>query len=253
MASPRSRQAARLRARRRRAQQRARIFVALGLVGVVALVTLLVTAFDVGGGSSSSVVPPSSGSLPERPSREPLATVGNLRIELPVAPAATTAIGFRAASDGSLALQPVGRQANEGLLARLWRGIAGVPKDGPSWYQLGGEPGTEVAVVGAAPGTDLYAPVEGSVVGIADITMDGRQVGSRVDIRPVQAPSVIVAVSYVAVDPAIAVGTRVIPASSRLGTVANVAAVERQSLAEHTADDGNNVAIASYASAGSLP
>lgn len=215
--------------------------------------TLLLTAFNPGGGSSTAVVSQPAGSLPERPSREPLATVGNLKVELPVAPSVTTAIGFRGASDGSLALQPVGRQANEGLLARLWRSIAGVPKDGPSWYQLGGEPGTEVAVVGARPGTDLYAPVEGSVVGIADITMDGRRVGSRVDIRPIQAPSVIVAVSHVKVDPSIAVGARVMPASSRLGTVANVAAVERQSLAEHTADDGNNVAIAAYASAGSLP
>ena len=55
MASPRSRQAARLRERRRRAQRRARRLVVLSALGVLGLVTLLLTAF--GSGSSRTAVP----------------------------------------------------------------------------------------------------------------------------------------------------------------------------------------------------
>ena len=102
-----------------------------------------------------------------RPRPQMLATIGNLQIQLPVAAPALTAIGFHGSSDGSLSLQPVGRQANEGILARLWRRIAGARRDTPRWYQLeGGPPGTNMLDVGTAPGTDVYAPVDGSVVAV---------------------------------------------------------------------------------------
>jgi len=54
-------------------------------------------------------------------------------------------------------------------------------------------------------------------------------------------------------DPAIAVGTPVLAATSKLGTAANVAAVEEQALAAHAPHDGNNVSIVVYPSPGSLP
>jgi len=54
-------------------------------------------------------------------------------------------------------------------------------------------------------------------------------------------------------DPAIAVGTPVLAASSKLGTSVNVAAVEEQALAAHAPEGGNNVSIAVYPSPGSLP
>ena len=86
-----------------------------------------------------------------------VARVGNLLIRLPVAGASVTAIGYHGAEDGALALQPVGRQANEGLLARLWRSIAGAAQDGPRWYQLDGAPGHRGARRRRAAGTDVYA------------------------------------------------------------------------------------------------
>ena len=95
-------------------------------------------------------------------------------------------------------LEPVGRQANEGLLARLWRRIAGSSQDGPVWYQLEGGPGTEVLDVGAAPGTDVYSPVDGTVVSISDFVIDGKAYGSRIDVRPSAAPSLIVTLSHLA-------------------------------------------------------
>jgi hypothetical protein len=259
MASPRSRQAARLRERRRRAQRRARRLVFLVVVGTLGLVTLLLTAFG-SGGSSRGTVPieldtvSSAGASAVRPRPQVLATIGNLNIQLPVAAASLTAIGFHGASEGSLSLQPVGRQANEGLLARLWRNIVGQRRSFPRWYQLeGGPPGTNVLDVGTPPGTDVFAPITGSVIAVSDLVIGGRNVGSRIDVRPSVAPSVMVSVMNVNADPSIAVGTPVVVATSKLGTAVDVAAVEKQALAAHAPNGGNNVSIAVYPSPGSLP
>jgi len=259
MASPRSRQAARLRERRRRSQRRARRLVLVGVLGTLGLVTLLFTAFGSSGSSDGGAplaIQPVSAADAQfvRPRPQVLASIGNLRIQLPVAAGALTAIGFHGSNDGSLSLQPVGRQANAGLLERLWRRIAGSGHNSSRWYQLeGGPAGTNVLDVGAAPGTDVYAPVKGSVIAVSDLVIGGKPVGSRIDLRPSESPSVMVSVLNVRPDPSIAVGTPVLAASSKLGTAVDVASVERQALAAHASHAGNNVSIAVYPSPGSLP
>ena len=80
----------------------------------------------------------------------------------------------------------------------------------------------------------------------------GIHVGSRIDLRPSLAPSVMVSVMNVKPDQAIAVGTPVL-AASKLGTAVDVAAVEDQALAAHAPDGGNNVSVSVYPSPGSLP
>lgn len=227
------------------------------MLATLGLVTLVLTAF--GSGSSSATAPLDAESTgaglraeTTRPRPEVLATVGNLRVQLPVSAASVTALGYRGSDDGALELEPVGRQANEGLLARLWRRIAGARRDGPVWYLLEGRPGTTVLAVGAAEGTDVYSPVDGSVVAISDVVRNGRRIGSRVDVRPTQSPSVLVSLTNLRPDPALTVGAPVLAATSKLGTVADIAAVEDQSLAAHTEDSGNNVSISVYPSAGSL-
>jgi hypothetical protein len=259
MASPRSRQAARLRERRRRSQRRARRLVIGSALAILGIVTLLLTAFG-SGGSSSAPEPAAFAAVPAasdaavRPRPQALATIGNLGIQLPVAAASLTGIGFHGSSDGSLSLQPVGRQGNEGLLARLWRHIAGTGRDWPRWYQLeGGPPGTNILDVGTPAGTDVYSPVAGTVVAVTKLVIGGKRVGSRIDLRPTRAPSVMVSVMNVRPDPSIAVGTPVLAASSKLGTAVNVAAFEEQALAAYTSGDGNNVSIAVYPAPGSLP
>jgi hypothetical protein len=63
----------------------------------------------------------------------------------------------------------------------------------------------------------------------------------------------MVSIMNVHVDPSIAVGTPVVAAASKLGTAVDVAAVEKQALAAHAPDGGNNVSVAVYPSPGSLP
>jgi hypothetical protein len=255
MATPRSRQAARLRARRQRSQQRARRLVVLGIVAALALVTLLLTAFGSGTPAQPEVPVAAATVVSTEGTRlepEVVATVGNLQLQLPVAAEEVTAIGFHGTQGDALELQPVGRQVNEGILARLWRRIAGAPKHGTVWYQLG-TPGTEVADVGAMPGTDVYAPVDGTVAAISDYVIDGKAYGARIDLRPTEAPAVIVSLTHVQPDPSLAVGSPTLAGSSKLGTVVDAAAVERQALAEHARGAGNNVAIEVHPAAGSLP
>ena len=225
----------------------------IGIVAALALVTLILTAF---GSSSPEAVSTTttpvaaSGVLPEP---DVLATVGNLQIKLPVAGDAVTAVGFHGAGAGSLALSPVGRRLNEGILARLWRRIAGSAQGGAVWIQLDGGTNTDVLDVGAMPGTDVYSPVAGTVVSISDFVIDGKAFGARIDVRPNSAPSLIVSLSHVEPDPSLTVGSPVLASSSKLGTVVNVAAVERQALAKHAGARGNNVAIEVHPTAGSLP
>lgn len=254
MATPRSRHAARLRARRRRAQRRARGLAALGLVAFLATVTALLTAFGSASPARTAVEPAPVAVLPSgRPEPQAIATVANLRIQLPVAQASVTEIGFHGSRTGARPLTPLGRRANEGLLGRLWRRIAGSEKKGPVWYQLAGGERTEVLDVGAAADTDVYAPVDGTVVGLAPQVVNGRAVAARIDIRPTAAPSVVLSLGNVRPDPALTVGLAVLASSSKLGTVADVAALERQALAEVTNDEGNNVSIEVHASPSTLP
>ncbi len=225
----------------------------IGIVAALALVTLILTAF---GSSSPSAVgtttaPVAVTDVPPEP--DVLATVSNLQIKLPVAGDAVTAIGFHGAGAGAVALNPVGRQLNEGLLARLWRRIAGSSKDGRTWIQLDGGPRTNVMEVGAMPGTDVYAPASGTVVSLSDFVIDGKRFGSTIDVRPSSAPSLIISLSHVEPDPSLTVGSPVLASSSKLGTVVDVAVVERQALARHAGARGNNVSIEVHPAAGSLP
>jgi hypothetical protein len=103
MATPRSRHAARLRARRRRAQRRARGLALLAAVTVLGSVTLLLTAFGSAGpatpAAETTAVP---AVLPGgRPESQAVATISKLRIRLPVAQSAVTEIGFHASGTGA--------------------------------------------------------------------------------------------------------------------------------------------------------
>jgi hypothetical protein len=217
---------------------------------VVALVTLLLTAFgnDRTGASASVVTTTSAPITSLQPEPLVLATFGNLRVQSPIAQDGITAVGFHDSQDGALVVQPVGPQANEGLLARLWHRITGSSHTGLAWYQLE-EGDLRTLEVGASPGTDVYSPVDGTVVAIRDHVVSGRKMGSELELRPSSAPSLVVYLQNVRPDPALTVGANVAAGSSKLGTVVDIAAVERQSLAGYAGDRGDNVAIEVYPSA----
>jgi hypothetical protein len=145
-------------------------------------------------------------------------------------------------------LQPVGPQANEGLLARLWNRITGSERTGLAWYQL--ESGAlRTLDVGAVAGTDVYSPVDGTVVAIRDHRVSGKVVGAEIELRPTSAPSLVVTLENVRPDEVLTVGANVAVGASKLGTVADISRYERQALARYGADGGNNVSIQVHPSA----
>jgi hypothetical protein len=221
---------------------------ALVLGAAALLITLLLTAFGSGetGTRSATAPAPATRLLPAGPPRPQVVAVrGSLRIQMPIAQSRVTAIGYHSTSSGALALSPVGRQANAGLLARIARRLLGTGGSGLAYYLLGGTggPATSVLNVGAPPGTDVYAPVDGTVVGITDYVISGRKRGARIDIQPSGAASIVVSLTHLRPDPALTVGSTVTAASSKLGTVVDLADVERQALARYTNDAGNHVAV----------
>ncbi len=224
-----------------RAARRARRFALLVLLAAVFLVALVLTAF---GGSKSRpplVLTHTALAAQTRPTPEIVALRGPLRLQLPVAQSRLTAIGYHASQDGALTLAPTGHQANEGLLQRIAHDIFGGGGGTPRWYQLGG--GTSALDVGAAAGSNVYAPVDGTIVAIRPFVVEGKRFGAEIDIQPQTAPSLVVTVTQLVADPALGVGSAVISGATKLGRVVDLAAVERQALARYTTDAGNHVTI----------
>jgi hypothetical protein len=231
---------------KRRTARGARRFLVLAVVAVVALVTTLLTAFGEGRSPSvDSVLAPPTGLVAASPPRPQIvATAGSLRLQLPISQQSVTAIGYHGTADGAAALDPVGRQGNQGFVTRLFHRIFGGNKGGVVYYRLGGA-GTPTGAldVGAAPGTDVYAPVDGSITGLTDYVVNGRKFGVRIDIQPTNAPSLVVSLTHVRADPSLTVGSAVVAATSKIGTVVDLSGVEREALARYTRDSGNHVSL----------
>jgi hypothetical protein len=168
-----------------------------------------------------------------------------LRIQLPIAQSRVTEIGYHASADGAVALQPLGSQANPGTLTRMARSVFGGGGRGIRWYQLAGGQGPSSGAldVGAVPGTDVYSPVDGTVIGLIPYIVNGKRFGSEVDVQPTGAPSYVVAITHVKPDPSLTVGSSVASGTSKLGIVLDFSRVEQQALARYTQDAGNHVEI----------
>jgi murein DD-endopeptidase MepM/ murein hydrolase activator NlpD len=240
-----------------RAARRARRRAVLTLVGLALLVILFLAAFRPGSRPAIGVGVPASASrlLPAGPPTALIiATHGQLHIQLPVNERNVTAIGYHGAGDDALPLDPIGRQANEGLFSRFFHRIFGSGGGGVAYYQLGGGggPSTGSLNVGAAPGTDVYAPVDGTIVGLSDYVLDGQSYGSVIDIQPSDEPSVVLSVTHLRADPSLQVGSTVSSRTSRIGSVVDFSGVERLALSRYTQDAGNHVAI-SVRSATTVP
>ncbi len=91
--------------------------------------------------------------------------------------------------------------------------------------------------------------MDGTIVAIDDVVLDGRTYGSRVDIQPAGAPSLVVSVSHLRADAALVVGSPLTAAGTKLGSVVDFAHVERQALARYTNDSGNHVVVEVHPSA----
>jgi murein DD-endopeptidase MepM/ murein hydrolase activator NlpD len=215
----------------------------LGLVAFAIFIVLLVAAF----GSSAPTGPGLFHST--NPNAPPLAQIvavqGPLRIQLPISQGAVTALGYHGTDGNSLPLEPVGRQANEGILTRMVHYLFGGGGQGLRYYELGGGngPGTGALDVGATVGTDVYSPVDGTVVSIGRFVLNGKNYGNTLEIQPSQEASAVVIVTRLRADPALTVGQPVTAGTSKIGVLIDLSGVEKQTLASVTHDAGNHVTI----------
>jgi len=236
-----------------RSPHRGRRTAVVVVLAAAFLLTLLLAAFGSSPTPDRTATPASASRLlpPGRPLPQVVALHADLRIQLPIAQQAVTAIGYHAAGEDALPLEPVGRQANEGLLARLFHGLFGGGGDGLRYYQLpGGEgPSTGGLDVGAAVGTDVYAPVDGAVVSVRSYVLNGEQHGHRIEIQPSGSPSLVVVLTRLRADPALTVGSPVSAGRTKVGVVLDFSDVERQALAAYTQDAGNHVTLAVHPAA----
>jgi hypothetical protein len=243
------------RARQRRAARRVQRFALVTVVSSIVVITLVLTAFSSGSGiSRASLAAPPAQLPPNGPPRPQIVALrGPLRLHLPIAQSRVTAIGYHGAGNGALPLDALGKQGNRGLLGRLADRIFGGDSSDLVYYRLGGGTGPSTAVlnVGAAPETDVFSPVDGTVIGITPYVLNGRSHGVRIDIEPAATPSLVVSLTRLRPDPALTVGSAVAAASSRVGTVLDLSKVERQALARYTQDAGNHVSIEVHPAAAS--
>jgi len=220
---------------------------ALGVAAAIVALILVLSAW--GGGRPPSplgtMATSGDGSLTGgRPVPIVVARAGSLSLKLPVARAAVTAIGYHAVPD-ALALSPEGTQVNEGLLARFFHRISGSGGGGLNYYELSGGTGTQNGAldIGAAPETDVYAPVNGKVVQIEPYIINGRHCGVRLDIRPDDDPAVIVSMTRISTDRTLKIGSPLQEAVTRVGSIIDLSRLEQQKLARYTQDAGNHVTI----------
>jgi hypothetical protein len=243
---PSSRPKGRRRVERRevRAARRARRFALLTLLAIVLVIALLLTAF--GGGAAQNIQRISVADIGAPTQTQPypqiVAVRGPVRLQMPISQGRATAIGYHSAADGAMTLSPIGQQGNEGVVQRVFHAVFGGGGGHPLWYQLDGG-STSALDVGASPGTDVFSPIDGTVVGVSPFVVAGHRFGSRIDIQPQSAPSLVVTLTQLRSDPAITVGSNVVSGRTKLGAVVNLAPYERQALAHFTNDAGNHVSV----------
>jgi murein DD-endopeptidase MepM/ murein hydrolase activator NlpD len=241
---PSSRSSRRRRVERRevRTARRARRFALLTALAVILVVALALTAFGGASTNLSQLSVARSIANATQPFPQIVAVRGPVRLQMPITQSQSTAIGYHSANDGALTLAPLGRQGNEGVVQRVFHAVFGGGGGHPTWYRLDGG-ALSVLDVGASPGTDVYSPVDGTVVGIAPYVVAGHRFGSQIDIQPQNAPSLVVTLTQVRPDAALRVGNDVVSGRTKVGAVVDLSRVERQALARYTNDAGDHVSI----------
>ena len=223
------------------------------VLGVLVILAIVGAATAVAVDRLSSDTPVAAVALPEptdhllpgsAPEPQILALHETLRLFLPVAPDRVSAIGYRGSGANALPLEPFGTLANPGILVRLKNRIFGGGGEQTVRYYLvegGTGPQTGGVDIGAPIGTNVYAPVDGTILAINPVVISGRRFGHRVDIQPATTPSLVVTVTNIKVAATLEVGHRLTASRSRLGRTIDISGVQTAALAQFTQDKGHHV------------
>ena len=221
---------------------RSRIVIALALVaGVLVVAGIQLVSF--GGAGFLPEIAPATRILPSgAPRPQTLARQDQLVLLVPVQQSRITAILFHpVAGADALPLDPVGQPVNQGWIARLVSSFQGEDAGGPA-YEIEGDP-TSVDI-GGPIGTDTYTPIDGKVLSITPLIVNGTTYGDQIAIEPLANPGVVVVASGIKSDPALSVGSPISTrpeAWTRLGRIVDVTGALDPLLARYTQDGGNRI------------
>jgi hypothetical protein len=210
---------------------------------VAVLLAVVIGLFVVRSGSGSgsgagqaagSVAPPVAAAAPPAAGAGDVvvARAAGADLHLPIARSQVTAIVFRAVDDpAAIALAP-----NSGGISYDVASSDGTP--GPDTGSLD---------VGAAAGTPVYSPVDGTVTMVAPYVVAGRQEGYELSIAPTEAADVVVQLTHLETPAGGSAPTVGSPVRAGLappvGQVSDFSRVADQELAQYTSDSGNHVHI----------
>lgn len=178
------------------------------------------------------------------PSQISLALAGNLQLMLPVHEQEVTAIGYHPVVDENvMVLAPQGSHANSSFISQ---GLGQVFSDGNAleYYIMSEDdrlgPPTRSMDVGAAAGTFVYAPVDGTVAGVKSYNLNGRCPDIELMIKPRAESRLLVVLTHVD-GLQVSLGQPVKAGETRLGAVRRLDSCVEQELSRFTYDNGNHL------------
>jgi hypothetical protein len=170
--------------------------------------------------------------------------LGDRNLLLPVKADEVTIIAYQPISDErAVALTPIGDKINANAFVRFFRNIfAG--EASVRYYQLEGAdgPATSSVLVGAAPGTPVFAPLTGVVTRVEEYFLFGRYQDVRIDIRPEKMGGLTVSIMFIE-DPAVSIGDSVTAGKTQLGKVRQCPEQVGDVISEYTYDSGSHVIL----------
>jgi hypothetical protein len=216
----------------------------LVVAGIVIAVTAGGTTEQVGtqgrlvGGERAPSVPVAADGEPY----PAFARLNDRNLLLPVSRRDATIIAYQAVSDTSaVALTPIGEQANANALVRFFRGIFSTPPAVRYYFLDGGAgPVTTSVLVGAAVGSQVTAPISGSVTAVKDYLLFGKYPDVQIDIRPEKTSGTTVTLLFIT-DPVVSIGDIVTAGKTPLGKVRECPGQLGRNLSAYTHDSGSHV------------
>ncbi|MCW2927380.1 MAG: hypothetical protein JWM86_1348 [Thermoleophilia bacterium] len=226
------------------------VAIVAGIVLLVWLVGLLGREVVSSSDASDALATPSAAAVeasgPPTPQTLAEAIVepgsAGLRLQLPIRRQAVSGIAFGPRRErGVLELEPSGTRANTSWVRRTTqRFLATTPANDLRWYRLeDGAP--SMVIVGALPGTEVYAPIDGTVEAIGEYVIDGVARGQVIQLQPIGDGQTLVVLRNLEVATDLMVGTSVTQGVTRLGSVRDMEGALEAPLADYTHDSGSGI------------
>lgn len=178
----------------------------------------------------------------QTPEEIPLAVAGGLELMLPVVGQEVTAIGYHPIEDDDIiSLDPNGKQVNASMVSGIGQMFDDDEKVGYFVMEEDSDVSPTTALdVGAPYGTVVYAPVDGTIVGIKSYDFAGDCPDTEVRIQPQNQSNVVVIMTHIENVEA-TLGQPLRAGVTRIGSINKMDECLTQKMSEFTSDEGNHV------------